>query len=164
MTDEHLVESAADTLVQRVKKLFQSDGLIAKAAGGLESVIEKAKTLDLANESGPPCNRNENVNKNYIRVDANALAIVALIFSVAALVVVFMQSSSHDRLAAKDQQIVDAKIAAGNAKVSESVQQQIADAKAVAHAADTNSRVALDKVEQTQVQLGAAGLIKPSTH
>lgn len=50
-------------------------------------------------------------------------------------------------------QIIDSKVAAG-----------VARAEAIAHTADTNARVALDKVEQTQVQLGAAGLVKPSTH
>ncbi len=48
---------------------------------------------------------------------------------------------------------IDAKIAAG-----------VAPAMATAQAAKEHARVALDKVEQTQVQLGAKGIIQPSTH
>jgi hypothetical protein len=64
--------------------------------------------------------------------------------------------------------VMDAKVQAGSADVRASVQQQIsagaADSRAVAQAAKEHARVALDKVEQTQVQLGAKGLIQPSTH
>lgn len=94
-----------------------------------------------------------NNNRIDIKVDANALAIIALIVAAVALV-----------YAVARDQTIDAKIQAGMADVRAGMQQQVADASAVAHAADTNSRVALDKVEQTQVQLGAAGLVKPSTH
>lgn len=49
--------------------------------------------------------------------------------------------------------LIDSKVAAGVAK-----------AEATAQAAKEHARVALDKVEQTQVQLGAKGLVQPSTH
>lgn len=49
--------------------------------------------------------------------------------------------------------LIDSKVAAGVAK-----------AEATAQAAKEHARVALDKVEQTQVQLGAKGLVDPSTH
>lgn len=48
---------------------------------------------------------------------------------------------------------IDAKVAAG-----------VAPAMATANTAREHARVALDKVEQTQVQLGAKGLVQPSTH
>jgi HAMP domain-containing protein len=38
------------------------------------------------------------------------------------------------------------------------MQQQISDAKAMAHASDTNSRIAIDNVQQLQVQLAAKGI------
>jgi len=38
------------------------------------------------------------------------------------------------------------------------------DATAIANTGREHARIALDKVEQTQVQLGAKGLIKPETH
>lgn len=53
------------------------------------------------------------------------------------------------------------------------MQSQITDAKldarmakfdAAANAAKQDARIALDKVEQTQVQLGAKGIVFPSTH
>lgn len=49
--------------------------------------------------------------------------------------------------------LMDAKVTAGTAK-----------AEATAQTAKEHARVALDKVEQTQVQLGAKGLVQPSTH
>ena len=52
-------------------------------------------------------------------------------------------------------QVADARIA---------MAQQVADAKASANTAREHARIALDKVEQTQTQLGAKGLIKPETH
>ena len=49
--------------------------------------------------------------------------------------------------------LMDAKVTAGAAK-----------AEATAQTAKEHARVALDKIEQTQVQLGAKGLVQPSTH
>lgn len=166
MSDDQLVESATDTLIQRVRKLFQSDGLIAKAAGELENVIEKAKTLGLATVPGTDrvLNRNDNVNRNYVRVDANALSIVALIFSVAALVAIYMQSASHERIASRDQQVIDAKISASASEVRASVQQQIAQAQATAQAGKEHARIALDEVQRSNAQLEAKGLIRPASH
>lgn len=61
-------------------------------------------------------------------------------------------------------QMVDAKVSAGVAEAKSAMAQQAADAKATAQTAKEHARVALDKVEQTQVQLGANGLVQPSTH
>ena len=88
---------------------------------------------------------------------SKVLAIVALVSACFALGAVSM----YVVLAA---QLIDAKIAKGNAEVTASVQQQIAHAQETAQAAKEHARVALDKVEQTQVQLGAKGLVQPSTH
>lgn len=70
---------------------------------------------------------------------------------------------------------IDAKIAAGDArsdaKISASESRSetriaVASAKneSISNTAREHARVALDKVEQTQVQLGAKGLVQPSTH
>lgn len=40
----------------------------------------------------------------------------------------------------------------------------IAEVNATANTARQDARIALDKVEQTQVQLGAKGIVFPSTH
>lgn len=60
--------------------------------------------------------------------------------------------------------LIDSKVAAGVADAKSAMAQQAADAKATAQTAKEHARVALDKVEQTQVQLGANGLVQPSTH
>lgn len=60
--------------------------------------------------------------------------------------------------------LIGAMVREGNANVRASVQEQVAVAQATAQAAKEHARVALDKVEQTQVQLGAKGLVQPSTH
>lgn len=101
-------------------------------------------------------------NRVSIKVDANALAIVALIFSVGALVALYMQSSAQDRLYAKDQQVVDSKIAAGNAAVLEKVQESIATTQATAQAGKEHARIALDEVQRANAQLEAKGLIRGS--
>lgn len=49
--------------------------------------------------------------------------------------------------------IIDAKVQAGTAR-----------AEAIANSGREHARIALDKVEQTQIQLGAKGLIKVETH
>lgn len=59
---------------------------------------------------------------------------------------------------------IDAKIKAGIAEAKAELAQPVADAKAAANTAREHARVALDKVEQTQTQLGARGLIKVDTH
>ncbi len=87
------------------------------------------------------------VNRTDIKVDANALAIVALVFSVGALVALYMLSSAQERLATRDQQVVDAKILAGSAKT-----------EAIANAAQVNARVAVDKVQNIKVELAKRGI------
>lgn len=52
----------------------------------------------------------------------------------------------------------------GGAETRATVQEQVAESRAIAQAAKEHARVALDKIEQTQVQLGAKGLVQPSTH
>jgi hypothetical protein len=86
-------------------------------------------------------------NRIDIKVDANALAIVALILSVGAMVALYMSSQASDRLAAKEQQVVDSKILAGIAKT-----------EAIANAAQVNARVALDKVQNVKVELAKRGI------
>jgi hypothetical protein len=49
----------------------------------------------------------------------------------------------------------------GNAEVRASVQQQIAEATAVANTGRTNSRVALDKIEDMRVKLAEKGIKVP---
>lgn len=61
-------------------------------------------------------------------------------------------------------EVIDSKVAAGVSEAKSSMAQQAADAKATAQTAKEHARVALDKVEQTQVQLGANGLVQPSMH
>lgn len=96
---------------------------------------------------------NSAVAKNHIdiRVDANALSIIALMLAVAACAIVISQSYSSP-------QIMDAKIQAGSAEVRASVQQQVAQAQAVAHTAETHARVALDKVEDFRAKLAEKGI------
>lgn len=67
-------------------------------------------------------------------------------------------------MAITNPQMVDAKVAAGVAEAKEAMADKAAEAKAIAQAGKEHARVALDKVEQTQVQLGAKGLVQPSTH
>jgi len=86
-------------------------------------------------------------NRIDIKVDANALSIVALIFSVGALVALYMSSQAQDRLTVKDQQVVDSKILAGIAKT-----------EATANAAQVNARVSLDKVQNIKVELAKRGI------
>jgi hypothetical protein len=70
----------------------------------------------------------------------SALSVVAIIFSCLALGAVVMHAILYP-------QIVDAKIAAGVAK-----------AEATAHTAETHARVALDKVETAETELGKKGI------
>lgn len=83
------------------------------------------------------------VNKILIRVDANALSIVALIIAAAATVIVLVG-------AIKDPQIVDAKIAAG-----------VARTEAKANAAEVNARYAVAEIENLRTQLAAKGITIP---
>lgn len=89
-----------------------------------------------------------------IKVDANAISIIALLVSIAAIVIVLVQSI-------KDPQIVDAKIAAAAAEIRGGVQQQVAEASAVANTGRTNSRMALDKIEDVRVKLASKGIDLP---
>jgi hypothetical protein len=83
-----------------------------------------------------------NNNRISIRIDANALAIIALIVAVVAIVMVLSQP-----------QIVEAKIQAGAAR-----------AEATARAADTNARVAVDEIERMRTALAAKNIIIPKGH
>lgn len=94
-----------------------------------------------------------NNNRIDIKVDANALAIISLVLSVAAVVYVM----THD-------QTVDAKIASSASDLRASVQQQIADARATAQAGKEHARIALDEVQRSNAQLEAKGLIRPANH
>lgn len=60
--------------------------------------------------------------------------------------------------------VIDSRVAAGVAEAKESVAQQAADAQATANAGREHARIALDKVELMQVQLGQKGLIKTEAH
>lgn len=61
-------------------------------------------------------------------------------------------------------QIIRSEVGKGVAEAKADMAQQIADVKASVNTARQDSRIALDKIEQTQVQLGAKGLVQPSTH
>lgn len=54
--------------------------------------------------------------------------------------------------------IVDSKVQAGMAQASKEMQAEVAKANAVAHTAETHARVALDKVETAEVELGKKGI------
>lgn len=60
--------------------------------------------------------------------------------------------------------IIQSMVQKGIAEFQASIAQQIADISATANTGRQDARIALDKVEQTQTQLGAKGLIQPSTH
>jgi hypothetical protein len=92
-------------------------------------------------------------NRISIKADANAMALVALIFSVGALVALYMQSSAQERLAEKDRQVIEAKIKAGAAA-----------AESTAHAADVNARVAVDEIERMRTALAAQKIVIPKSH
>jgi hypothetical protein len=106
----------------------------------------RTRSADAFEVHGEP-DSNILANRVSIKVDANALAIVALIFSVGALVALYVSGQAQDRLATKDQQVVDSKIQAGVAKT-----------EATANAAQVNARVALDKVQNVKVELAKRGI------
>lgn len=83
-----------------------------------------------------------------IQIDKSSamLGIVALVFACVALGAVLVAVLAMP-------QLTDAKIDARHAEIA-----------ANANAARQDARIALDKVEQTQVQLGAKGIVFPSTH
>lgn len=85
-------------------------------------------------------------NNNHLTIKDHALGIIALVFAAIALGAVFMK-------ALQDPQIVDAKIQAG-----------AADAKAEAHNARVDARVAIDEVERMRTQLAAKGINVPKEH
>lgn len=95
------------------------------------------------------------VNRIVIRLDANALSIIALMLSVAAIVIVISQAITQP-------QTVDAKIETGAAKISESMSERLADVKATAQAGKEHARIALDEVQRANAQLEAKGLIRGS--
>jgi hypothetical protein len=60
--------------------------------------------------------------------------------------------------------LIDAKVNERMSELKADLAEKSADTKASVLAARQDARIALDKVEQTQVQLGAKGLVSPSTH
>lgn len=93
-------------------------------------------------------------NRISIRIDANALAIVALVISSLCLGLFLMQTVLLP-------QIIDAKVQAGMAEARASMQQQVAQAQATATAGQQHARVALDKVEDFRAKLAAKGIDVP---
>jgi hypothetical protein len=83
-----------------------------------------------------------NINRILLQLSEKALPIIALVLASVAIGVLILMPA-----------YIDARVQAGVAK-----------AEATAQTAKEHARVALDKVEQTQVQLGAKGVIQPSTH
>lgn len=61
-------------------------------------------------------------------------------------------------------QIIDAKLDARMAQLRAETAQQTEQAKATALAGNQHARIALDKVELIQIQLGQNGLIKTESH
>lgn len=59
-------------------------------------------------------------------------------------------------------QIIDAKVQAGIADAKATMQQQVADATAIAQAGKEHARIALDEVQRANAQLEAKGLIRGS--
>lgn len=58
--------------------------------------------------------------------------------------------------------IIDAKVQAGMAQAVRDMQGEVARANATAHTAETHARVALDRVEQQEIELGKKGVnIRP---
>jgi hypothetical protein len=90
-------------------------------------------------------------NRISIRVDASALSIIALMLSVAAIVIVIAQTFTQP-------QVVDAKIAAGSAQAQSAIASRVAQAESTAHTAETHARVALDKVEDFRAKLAEKGI------
>lgn len=61
-------------------------------------------------------------------------------------------------------QIIRSEVAKGVAEAKAEMAQQAADAKAEAKSGTQHARIALDKVELMQVQLGQKGLLKTEAH
>ncbi len=88
-----------------------------------------------------------NVNVNRFNLVQSTIGIIALIFASVSLGFVLMEELHAPIDQSLQQQTIDAKIEAG-----------IAKAEATAHAADTNARVALDKVQNVKVELAKRGI------
>lgn len=108
---------------------------------------EKALTLITPKENAPVAHAVVNDRSGFW------VSIIALVLAAFSAGIAIMQPS-----------ITEAKIDAGKAELRAEFAQQIADVQALANTSNQHARVALDKVEQTQVQLGAKGFIVPSTH
>ena len=87
------------------------------------------------------------VNVNRIEITERALSILALIVATLAL-------GAYLALPV----MIDAKVQSGIAEAKASMQQQVSDAKAAAGAAKVDARVALDQVEGVRDQLGQKGI------
>jgi len=141
-------EAAAQTLLQRA--WFRLEGVVQR----LQDFVGKMNTPETGTQvareavqgTDNSVNGSEsahvNINRIVVKVDANALAIIALLVAVVAIVMVFSQS-----------QIVDAKVIAGAAK-----------AEATAQAANTNARVAVDEIERIRTALAAQSIVIPKGH
>lgn len=82
------------------------------------------------------------------------IAVVALLVAGMGLGYEMSQSSSRAETRQLQDQVIDAKIAAGVANARASMQEQVATAQAIAHAAETNARISLDEVERMREALG----------
>lgn len=60
--------------------------------------------------------------------------------------------------------LIESKVAERNAALETRLAEKSASVQAGVLSARQDARIALDKIEQTQVQLGAKGLVFPSTH
>jgi cobalamin biosynthesis protein CobD/CbiB len=125
-----------------------------------------------SDSTAPQQTRRENSPDHSIRADgpvgqggdANAtihdrtglyLAIIAMVLSALCLGLFLMQTFLMP-------QIIDAKVQAGIADARAAMQQQVADATAVAQAGKEHARIALDEVQRANAQLEAKGLIRGS--
>lgn len=128
----------------------------------MAEVAEETATEDRALRSGQrrPGTRiggSHAENTNFIHLSDRALSTVALIVGTLALGAVWMQSN-------KDPQILDAKLRASAAEVRASLQQEVADTRAIAQAGKEHARIALDEVQRANAKLEAKGLIPPANH
>jgi len=128
-------EAAIEKIEQRIRTLMEH----TEKPGTLVAPGDSNCTDDSVSGSE---SAHVNINRIVVKVDANALAIIALLVAVVAIVLVFTQ-----------QQIVNAKIVAGAAK-----------AEATAQAANTNARVAVDEIERMRTALAAQRIVIPKGH
>ncbi len=75
--------------------------------------------------------------------------------AVAAIMLVITDRANRDKVVEAQ---IQAAVAQTEMRIRVEVAQDVADAKAVAHTAETHARVALDKVETAEVELGKKGI------